>query len=224
VEYGAFKNSLSAARFEAYRLRSDETDGTALARYLWNVALCEALYPSTHMLEVALRNAVHREASKRFGSPNWLDPDSAECVLLDRECEKVRAASRQLKRHQSPRTPDRLVAELSFGFWTSLLSVAYEQRLIVPIIAEAFPELPRRIRTRNTLAGRFNYIRKLRNRVAHHEPIWNRPSLQRDHAQIVEAIGWMSPGLQRILGALDRFPKVYMDGPQRYRERLADLA
>ena len=51
--------------------------------------------------------------------------------------------------------------------------------------------MPRRIRNRNTILHRLEAIRRFRNRVFHHEPIWKKPYLQRWHGQIIETIGWV---------------------------------
>jgi len=51
---------------------------------------------------------------------------------------------------------------------------------------------PRRPVQRAEVQMRLNSIRKLRNRIAHHEPILSRP-LQRDANQIFDTLSWMSP-------------------------------
>ena len=50
---------LAVERLEAYRLDQAEPQ-IALARYLWNMALCESLYSPLQMAEIALRNALQR--------------------------------------------------------------------------------------------------------------------------------------------------------------------
>ena len=220
---GSLKRSLSGVRFEAYRRSTGEGDEAALARYVWNVALCEALYPSVHCLEVALRNALHRQAAHYFRTASWLDPSTPSCVLSEREKRKVRRAMQELQRRNRPPTPDRVVAELTFGFWTSLLSREYEQRFLIRIIKPAFPHLPKPIRTRRTLAGRFNEIRQFRNRIFHHEPIWKRQNLVADHQRILEAIGWICPELQQTAMVMDRFPEVHRLGSTHYLGKLKPL-
>ena len=219
----SLKRGLSGVRFGAYKRFADERDEEALARYVWNIALCEALYPSMHCLEVALRNTLHHEAASYFRTEKWLDPDHPSCVLSEREQRKVRGAKRELQRRGRPPVPDRVVAELTFGFWTSLLSREYEQRFLIRIIKPAFPDLPKPIRTRRTLAGRFNEIRRFRNRIFHHEPIWKRGSLVLDHQSILEAIGWICPALRQTAMAVDRFPAVHKLGSTHYLEKLKPL-
>lgn len=47
-----------------------------MTRYVWNVALCEALYATIQHLEVALRNAIHNACTHEFGSDLWFDDPS----------------------------------------------------------------------------------------------------------------------------------------------------
>ena len=86
------------------------------------------------------------------------------------------------------RPVQRVVAELSFGFWTGLTGPRYDvlwRNHLVKIF-------PRRPVQRAHVQTRLNSIRKLRNRVAHYEPILSRP-LQKDVNQIFDTISWMSP-------------------------------
>ncbi len=118
-------------------------------------------------------------------------------------------------------THARVISELSFGFWTGLFSADYSSVIWERpgLLKDAFPYMPKSIRKRSTLAGRFGEVRKLRNRVFHHEPISARPSLSTEHANIIEALGWLDPCLQKVTAALDRFPEVHT---AVYRDVLKD--
>ena len=54
-----FERIVSRQRLQKYR-RATKTKPEAVALYLWNVALSEALYPPIHFFEVAFRNTVHQ--------------------------------------------------------------------------------------------------------------------------------------------------------------------
>ncbi|WP_177420368.1 Abi family protein [endosymbiont of Lamellibrachia barhami] len=77
-----------------------------------------------------------------------------------------------LSRQHKVLNPGRIIAELNFGFWSSMLDKCYEQVLWPQLIKTAFPYMPRKIRTRKVLSQQFHKIRQLRNRIFHHEPIW----------------------------------------------------
>lgn len=198
---------LSRERLESYQ-RDGIDEHHAVRRYCWNVALSEALYGPLHVAEIALRNALDAALSQYTGRPDWLlseldflDEHGRESVAVARA--KLGAAAGQGK----------LVAELTFGFWTSLLNKRYEQTLWVKAIHGAFPGLAASERTRRTVSSRMEKIRDLRNRVFHHEPIWYRQTLAADHADLRAAIGWLSPFASALAEELDRFPEVFETRP-----------
>ena len=67
---------------------------------------------------------------------------------------------------------------------------------------DAWP--PRRIRA--DVEHRMEGLHLLRNRIAHHEPIFRR-DLARDHAQLLELIGWMCADSQAWATAVSRILK-----------------
>lgn len=62
--------ALAPVRLQGYRLDGADL-ATGIARHHWNMKLCEALYPGLHLFEVSLRNALHRELTKRCGTDMW---------------------------------------------------------------------------------------------------------------------------------------------------------
>lgn len=58
ISFVLLAKSLSHNRLAAYSLPSDQDSADAIARYLWNLALCAAMHPVLHTLEVAFRNAL----------------------------------------------------------------------------------------------------------------------------------------------------------------------
>lgn len=211
----------SHERFESYRRDITDTELELLTRYVWNMRLCEALYPTLQCLEIALRNSIHSAGSVAFGDPFWFERQAA--VLAPTEQAIVQQANATLQARGKPYTVGRMVAELNFGFWTSLLNKRYEQVLWPRLLKAAFPIMPRRIRTRATLSRRLNQIRSLRNRVFHHEPVWHWHDLQQQHYEIVETIGWMSTTIRDTVQQIDRFTAVYNQGSTAYHTPLAKL-
>ena len=43
------------------------------AAHVWNIALCESLYPALHAFELSLRNRIHQVALRHFGSEDWFE-------------------------------------------------------------------------------------------------------------------------------------------------------
>lgn len=203
---------ISPVRLEAYRAEHD-SDLNMLVNYLWNIELSEALYPSLQTFEVALRNSIHTALSAHFKSEFWFDSD----ILLDWQQDTVQEARNQLTTYKKPHEAGRIVAELPFGFWSSMFNSPYEATLWYPnkaaLLDEVFPNLPRSMRTRKKISLRVERVRRLRNRVFHYEPVWNKDDLEDRHAQIHEALFWISNEMRDILRLFDRFGIALNDKP-----------
>ena len=210
--------SISESRFGPYR-RPGTSEADGFARYLWNVALGESLYPVLQGLEVALRNSIHDAAAQAFGGSHWF-----AAIPVAPETRILAVAETRLKQANKTPHPDDLVAALPLGFWVNLFYSRYEQKLWPRLLKEVFPYLPARIRRRNYISQRLNPIRHLRNRVFHYEPIWHWDNLTGYHQNILEVISWINPDLLALIQLLDRFPEVYAPGPERYQEELRRLA
>ena len=214
------ERSLSLPRLDSYRKLGGGDQG-ALCRYLWNVALCEALYPSLQILEVGFRNSVHAEIAAVTGMPEWLRTELA--FLFDSEKTRITEAKDGLKKTGKPVTEPFLIAELSFGFWTSLLDVRYD-RLWHKIIVGVFPAMPRTIRTRAEASARMSVIRKLRNAAVHHHSIWHWHDLEKKHSDIHTLIEWVCPSSAKIARSLDRFPAVYSGKAEQFAAIAAEIS
>lgn len=178
------ERTLSADRLAPYRALVGGDRKQAIRLYEQNTLLSESLYGILQALEVALRNTIHAQLASGYGQPEWWD-------ILPLEPEQtamVRKAREALKREGKPSGDGRIVAELAFGFWTGLTSAKYET-LWRGHLAKI---VPRRPVQRVEFHDRLNTIRKLRNRVAHHEPILGRP-LKKDANQIFDTLSWLSP-------------------------------
>ncbi len=212
--------TLSIERLDAYRNRMPKptSELELLGRYAWNMALSESLYPTLQLMEIALRNTIHHTASQYFGRDDWFDvPD---VLKHDHERDAIRKAKLALSRQRKKTDSSRIVAELSFGFWTSLLDSRYEQTLWPRLLQSAFPHMPRRRRTRSELSKRFLTVRNLRNRVFHHEPIWHWQDLVLQHEQILEALAWINPAACDLAQVLDRFKSVHSAGTAPFEQAL----
>jgi hypothetical protein len=207
--YSRVKTAISASRLEVYRLVGDG-DLEVLAKYLWNVALCESFYPTLQTLEVGLRNRLHGVLTIHYRTEYWFD--QYPTFLDSRELAIVKQAKEILRYRGKAPDPNRIVAELNFGFWTSLLDSRYEQKLWPKLLKTAFPDMPRSMRTRRNLSSRFNKIRKLRNRVFHHERIVQRNDLIVEHAELLDTIAWIDPEIRMMADINDRFPEVHQKG------------
>lgn len=207
---------LSRDRLERYR-PAGGSDLQLLSNYFWNTELAAALTPVVQTVEVALRNAVHAAATGSYGTEWWFDLPG---VVLASQVQDVTVAKQKILRGSRQVTAGRIVAELTFGFWTSLFNRPYESppygssRLSwhangLMLLRSAFPHLPARSRTRSAVFRRADDARKLRNRIAHCEPLFDRPALWDEHAELLEVVRWIDPSLHDLVWRTDRFRSVY---------------
>lgn len=204
---GNLQLPIAPARLEAYR-PVDGSDLEMVTNYFWDIALAEALMPSLHAVELALRNSLHTQLSDRYQTNLWFYLPG---LLEPGQRSQLAGALRQLSDRRVQPTDGHTVAELTLGFWVTLISDPYQQRLWQPegyaLLRSAFPIVTRL--SRQHIHRRYNAIgRDLRNRVFHYKAIWDRATLRRDYEDIQEAIGWVSPTLAHALGAFDSFPSV----------------
>lgn len=212
---------ISEQRIGPYRVNVTDSELVTYARYAWNLALCESLYPALNGLEIALRNSIHNAAAYRFSDEYWFDR-----LQLSKTQKALKSARDRLswdgKKRENATAGD-LVSQLNFGFWAGLFDSQYEQFLWTRLLRPVFPHIPRSERSersRNRLSRRLHSIRLMRNRVFHHEPVWNHPDLETLHGRVLETIGWISLEMRRFIEMLDRFPNVHSQGPQKYEQEI----
>jgi len=167
--------ALSVDRLSSYLAAANGDPRHALALYEWNTRVSAAFYVPLQAVEVGLRNACHRELSVLFGT-TW--PDEPGFLGLDRGFpEQIRGAKERLRRLAQTADTPHIVAELPFGFWTTLLSRRLEHSLWSQGLRRAFPRVQRISRispARSVVADRFDYLRTFRNRIAHQPQPRNR--------------------------------------------------
>ncbi|EAB6717762.1 hypothetical protein E1A49_22045 [Salmonella enterica subsp. enterica serovar Chester] len=186
--YPSIEDTLSADRFGTYLGWAGGDRNRAVDLYTLNAVLSESLYTPLHMLEVALRNRIHQVMGKVHGE-NWFDlPEHQFNAVQTDMLEKARL---DLKEKGKDQTPGRMVASLTFGYWTAMLGKEYENLWQTTLKDIARREDGKGL-TRKALSKPLAPIRTLRNRIAHHEPIlyW---SLPKHHETILQLTTWLSP-------------------------------
>ncbi len=208
--------SLSTDRLSTYMAETSGDKPAALRLYAWNTAVSGVFYAALQVLEISMRNSFHRELTIAYGV-NWYDELA---VGLDNGANsKIDNAKRQLRQERLPVDSPHIIANLSFGFWVSLLGSGgrkgappnranYEMTLWRPALRHAYMNATSLNRRR---AHRpVNYLRMLRKRIAHHEPIFNR-HLQKDLDSILEYTRWFCEPTHDWLHSATRIPKILAD-------------
>lgn len=139
--------------------------------YKLNLQKSKHLYIPLSILEVTLRNSIN-DLFERFYGRGWIINESQ--FLKRKELEKIYEAKTKLEMRKESLTKDKLVAELTFGFWTGLFQSPYQDKMRFNSLKQIFPNLPSKNQQpldRKTLSSKLNHIREFRNRVFHHENI-----------------------------------------------------
>jgi hypothetical protein len=179
--------TLTPQRLGKYLQTAHKNEQQALRLYVLNAKVGAALMTDLHYIEVALRNKFAHELAGKFGH-EWYD-DATFLVLLSGLGRDIlqKAKKSALKHHPraTPLPPGKVIAELTFGFWHQLTDRKLEHSLWVPCLHKAF--LPRKAPRRSDFNGHLEKLRQLRNRIAHHEPIFHMDLL--DAQQRILSVG-----------------------------------
>lgn len=173
---------------ERYFTLYPDDEQRAITHYQCNLQLSEAMYVSLSVFEVTLRNALCRELWQMTGREDWyaVFPNTPGLSNLNRY---ITQAAKQISGRHEQITPSKIIAELTFGFWVSLLNSEYE-RILWKDLRRAFPFMPKAKRQRKYVSAPLNRFRAFRNRVFHNESIcWNIKCVHDIHSEMVEVLG-----------------------------------
>lgn len=160
-----------------FKLHSDENK--ALIHYCCNIELAESFYPSLSVFEVALRNALSRELQNMTGREDWYEVFTS-IKDLEELYSYIVQAKKQISNRSEVTSPSKVIAELTLGFWVSLL-----------------------------ISTPLNNIRRFRNRIFHNESIcWNMDKITSIHSSLILVMGWINADLPNWLKEIDRFESV----------------
>lgn len=139
----------------------------ALELYVWNGQLGAALMTPISVCEVVIRNAVDEALTALHGT-NW-PSDHGFYLTLPR---KGREQLDDARNKPTSTSTGKIIAELSFGFWENMFKTSFDAALWTPHLATVLPNLTLPVHLgRGHVHAELTKLRKLRNRIAHHEPL-----------------------------------------------------
>jgi hypothetical protein len=178
--------------------------------YRWNAAVSAAFWTSLGHVEVVLRNAMSDSLAARqmrLGrGGSWLDDPASE--LDSRMRSHIAAARRRVMQRGKRVTDGQTISELGLGFWRFL--VTRRRTSLWPDLAGAFPGAPDR--RRETVEEPVARLNELRNRIAHHQRIWNR-DLPACHADVLLVAGYLDADLPAWISRDCRVPALLRARP-----------
>lgn len=200
----------------------------ALRLYQWNIEMSGATYEALHTFEVVLRNAMDEQlcrwnatqvdnVSGRRHHRDWLSDPSHLLRRLTRGdvSTAVSRAERALHTQRQGRRAlvhGDVVAQINLGTWRFLLPDRDpgRQRLWTDSLSAAFPHL---VGTPAELVARVDQIYKLRNRVAHLEPLLISPTLEIRFRQLRAVLASISPEVESWFVSRQRMTSVLRSRP-----------
>jgi len=171
---------LSQPRFQTYLVAKQGSHAKAMDLYEWNAKISNALFFPMHVCEVAIRNAASEAISAVFGQ-NWPYLQAFWHTLPNirgplfnprKELEKVAA--------RYPNAPGKVIADLKFVFWESIFTSRFDVQIWHRHILNVLPNSGTYLNgmspgdVRGQVHTSLELIRKTRNRIAHHEPVFSR--------------------------------------------------
>ena len=188
-------NFISKERFLPYLLKYENNFDKTIQHYKANISISEALYPLISILEVSLRNKIHHHLIKKYNTDEWFEHQDFIMTASSFQIRRITEARNSILRKKKTVSSGRIIAELTFGFWTSLFDTKYE-KILWKQLRLCFINCPKEKRKRKAMSSKFNGIRKLRNRIFHHESIsWNIEALKSYIDDIIETISWLDKDL-----------------------------
>ena len=214
--YNELENTLTKERLSVYRADGCD-DNTAIARYLFNSDICKSLYTSLNLFEIAFRNSVDKALQQFTNQVEWynyikLQPESAN---------KIASAKKKITNCGKQVTHDRIISELSLGFWTTLFSRKYAQEKFQPfLIKTCFKKAPKNLKGSIQWWQFLDKFRFLRNRVFHFERIVHWKDIETQHENLLNCTRWLSEESYQVLLKTDAFSKVYKKGIKSYVKKV----
>ena len=195
--------TFSKERFATYLTVMGNDFAKALALYEENTLLSEAFYFPLQALEIVLRNAFHGYLSSKLRRADWYHFSERKSygqrtLLSPSDLEEVDGIIARLENDNSKtkgwtlQVPD-VIATLSFGFWVGLSHKHNQDSFWSNKVALHDSLIHYKGKAlRSDVYSLLNDLRILRNRIAHHRPIFKRDA-EADLEKILQAISWFCP-------------------------------
>lgn len=252
-EAQAIDRAISPDRMGTYLSTSHNNSRLARDLYIWDRDVAVAVFADIAIIEVALRNAIDREATAVYGT-RWfalggLPLDGRSSGALSRAWDDLPSHVRQ--NSNAPEFPGRLIARLMFGFWRDLFDkggfAGKEPRQVRidyddnwrKVLHRVFPGGKAVARDMSTQYSRDWALRQiaevhaLRNRVGHHEPLVRgfplpgqglpRLSAKQGHEACMRLARMLDRNLAAWLERNSAVPALWRRAPQSNRPRSGRL-
>jgi hypothetical protein len=215
---------LSPDRLRKYLRAAGGNTERMFALYEWNLELAHALLRELCHVEVSLRNAIDGALAKHpltlMHQAEWYLPATTQklfaphpVTVYGKRRDKNSTPRRNIEdavRRAGPGAPHgKVIAEFTFGFWTYLTDDLHEKTLWVPALHQAFVPGTQRKALHATLSS----VRETRNRVAHHESVFDHDPIGA-HRRILSIAQRIDPRLGAYLRATATMESIWERRPR----------
>lgn len=215
--------------------------------YCWNEALSATLFRLISITEVVMRNRFHTVLSLhlhshrsvgRNDSNDWynhltLPPKSAQKIQQETHVRHRRTG--QLRPKVPAPSPNDVVSRMTFGFWPKLFDANLPWGNLIPQIVPGHRYTTAThwsvLRNQDALYSRMDLVNKIRNRIAHFEPVWKQGDLYEERryrqgspapALVQSAPNTPLDAIQRLQLIHDRIAELLKWlSPDRYNDYMA---
>jgi hypothetical protein len=183
LDFERARDLFGDARIPTYLDKSQGSQSLALELYKWNSSLAAAYWRDIEAVEIMVRNRIARVLfPDGFISKNFLAQNTTGKYSLEVGKENI--------------------ASQTFGFWTYLLSNENNNKLWSKSLHKAFIPKTNRAQLHSDLKA----IQVLRNRIGHHEPIWEMANQD------------MEKRFERVFGAISKDAIIWQIEERKVRQ------
>ncbi|MBO7240575.1 MAG: Abi family protein [Bacteroidaceae bacterium] len=222
MKYKEFENIISAQRMRKYLVACGGDTKKAMTLYRYNLELSKEMFTVISCFEVALRNRINNVLVNHLGN-EWLKDSILRGGIFNVDT-RVANTKKIIEKAYNGLLKDgkyshhKLLAEMEFGIWKYMYA-APQYALTGNVLLDVFPNKPKttvNIQFDNSYVFReLDYINKLRNRIAHHEPICFNKNQNLDltyvknrHSRMIWLLQWMNIDSASLLYGLDHIDKI----------------
>ncbi|MBB5868725.1 hypothetical protein F4553_002104 [Allocatelliglobosispora scoriae] len=173
-----YESWLGRERFAKFVHAARGDRARAIALVDWDREVGGEIMKGLGEWELAMRNSYDAVITDWWtGTDHWLrDPTSPVLATIMRDGRDLNFHNKKnigkaISRLKEKATPANIVANLSLDFWRYLTAASREKSLWVPALHKAFPRGTPRFAADQQIDGLY----RLRNRIAHREPIFHMP-------------------------------------------------
>ncbi len=221
--YSQFETIFSKNRTQRYLDAMCGDTRKAMTLYRYNLRLSYEMFSIISCFEIALRNAIDRRLTVTKGD-DWLRNAARSGGIFaikqtNTTKDIIHKALTTLKNEGLGYTHSRLVAEMEFGIWKYMFAKA-QYKATGSCLLQIFPNKPKSSRehqyNQTYVFNELHEINRLRNRIAHHEPICFQSNssaidtsyLLANYNRIMMFFSWMDIDSKSLLYGLDHVKDV----------------